>query len=147
MSEGVHLCITPELLHALTQMECGDTIVLVDRHFKAEATHDRILNSAGWPITTMMGEILARFDLDTAADAIVMMKPVVVEYLYLQTESRYMHVLHSHVPEACSPIRLDADEFVERVRKAFAIVMTGDIIPSSSIILRKGIDQTKGVRS
>ncbi len=138
MFRGVAHCVSPELWKVLAQMRDGDEIVLADAHFSGRAVYARVLRAHGLTVTTLLDGILPLFELDSNTDALVMMAAVPGEQTDPQTASRYLEVIHRHVPRANAPVRVDQFEFYERVRQAFAVVLTGETAAYGSLILRKG---------
>jgi len=138
MFRGLAHCVSPELVKVLGQMRAGDEIVFADTHFSGRAVYARVLRADGLVITTLLEGVLPLFELDSNADALVMMAAVPGEQTDPQTALRYMEVIHRHVPRASAPVRVDQFEFYERVRKAFAVVLTGETAAYGSLILRKG---------
>jgi len=131
-------CVSPELQRVLAQMRDGDEIVFADAHFASRAVYARVLRADELVITTLLDGILPLFELDANTDALVMMAALPGEQSDPQTAARYLEVIHRHVPRACAPVRVDQFEFYERVRKAFAVVLTGETAAYRSLILRKG---------
>lgn len=139
MFRGVAHCVSPELVKVLAHMRAGDEIVFADAHFASRAVYARVLRADGLVISTLLDGILPLFELDSNTDALVMMAAVPGEQTDPQTVLRYMEVIHRHEPRAPAPVRVDQFEFYERVRKAFAVVVTGETAAYGSLILRKGV--------
>jgi len=123
----------------LAQMRDGDEIVFADAHFAGRAVYARVLRADELVITTLLDGILPLFELDANTDALVMMAALPGEQSDPQTAACYLEVIHRHVPRASAPVRVDQFEFYERVRKAFAVVLTGETAAYGSLILRKGV--------
>jgi L-fucose mutarotase len=136
---GIAPCISPELLKILAEMGHGDEIVLADAHFPGHTMGQRVLRADGLSVATLLDGILPLFDLDTYADPLVMMEAVSGDRLDPAVEEEYLRVVHRHVPEARSPVRVDRFAFYERARTAFAVVMTGETRKYGNLLLKKGV--------
>jgi L-fucose mutarotase len=143
MLKGIALCISPDLLKVLAEMGHGDEIVLADVHFPGHSMGRRVLRADGLSVTTLLDGILPLFELDTYAEALVMMAPVAGDMLDPSVEEQYLQVVHRHAPEAKPPLRIDRLAFYERARGAFAVVMTGETRQYGNLMLKKGVTIVK----
>jgi L-fucose mutarotase len=50
-----------------------------------------------------------------------------------------MQVIRKHVPAAPDPERIDRYAFYERAKRAFAIIITGEVRKYGNLILKKGV--------
>lgn len=139
MLKGIAPCISPELLKVLAEMGHGDEIVLADAHFPGHTVNPKVLRADGLSITGLLEGILPLFELDSYADPLVMMSAVDGDQLDPAVEEKYMKAVHSHVPAAAAPVRIDRFAFYERAEKAFAVVMTGETAKYGNILLKKGV--------
>jgi L-fucose mutarotase len=139
MLKGIAPCISPELLKVLAEMGHGDEIVLADAHFPGHSVNARALRADGVGIAELLDGILPLFELDSYATPLVMMAPVAGDKLDSSVERNYLKAIHSHVPKAKAPERIDRFAFYDRARNAFAVVMTGETAKYGNILLKKGV--------
>lgn len=142
MLKGIAPCISPELLKTLAEMGHGDEIVLADAHFPGHSTNGRVLRADGIRIATLLDGILPLFELDAYAPPLAMMAAVPGDQLDPGVEGGYLTVIRRHQPDAKAPERLERFAFYERARKAFAVVMTGELAKYGNLILKKGVTPT-----
>jgi L-fucose mutarotase len=141
--KGIDPLLTPELLKTLAEMGHDDALVLVDANFTA------IRLAGSKPIIRLAGASMAR-----AMKAVVSVLPLVADeshpVAYMQvsgTEQNYRSALQREVlalvePQFFAGQTAEAVErfaFYERVRNAFAIVVTAELQPYANFLLRKGV--------
>jgi L-fucose mutarotase len=136
---GIASCISPDLLAVLHRMGHGDEIVFADAHFPGHTIGPQVLRADGIAIPQLLDGILRLVELDSYATPLVMMDAVAGDTLDSSVERDYMQVIRKHVPAAQVPERIDRHAFYERARKAFAIVITGEIRKYGNLILKKGV--------
>jgi len=140
MLKGISPLIGPELLAVLHRMGHGVEIVLADAHFPGESCGQRVVRADGLRIADLLDAILPLFALDTSGDSpAVMMAPDQGDILDPAVEASYRAATLKHCPGIPPIVRNDRFAFYERVRKAFAVVMTGETAAYGNIILRKGV--------
>jgi len=140
MLKGISPLLSPELLAVLARMGHGDEIVLADAHFPGETIGKRVVRADGLGIADLLDAILPLFELDTYADApLVMMAPVPGDALDSSVEDAYRAAIDRHAPDAPPIARVERFAFYERAREAFAVVMTGETAKYGNIILTKGV--------
>ena len=139
MLKGIHPCISPELLKVLAEMGHGDELLLADAHFPGHAMNARVLRADGVGVATLLHGILPLFELDAYAPPLIMMAAVPGDKLDPAVEASYLSAIHSHVPQARPPERVERFAFYERARKAFAVMMTGETAKYGNLILKKGV--------
>lgn len=144
MLKGIDPLLTPELLRVLAEMGHGDEIVVADANFTAASL------GQGKPLIALPGAGVQR-----AAEALLSLLPldaaVARPVAYMQvgdTPHGYRSALQRAVIASleargwassaqCEPIERFA--FYERVRRAFAIVQTGELQPYANFIFKKGV--------
>ncbi len=143
MLRGIDPLLTPDLLKVLAEMGHDDAIVLADANFTAMSL------GQGKPVFRMPGIGMPR-----AMSAVVSLLPLAedVPYpvAYMQvggTQAPYQSALQRETigvlnTEGVSTDRCEGVErfaFYDRVRRAYAIVVTGEPQPWGNFILRKGV--------
>ena len=125
--------MTPELMKILMEMGHSDELVLIDAHYPGYSNAKRYYNAAGITIPQLLDAILYFLPLETElfADKPDSMDPGLM--------SEIEGVFNKNIPDFRGIEKLDRMDFVERSRKAFAIVATGETRKYSNIILIKGL--------
>ena len=143
MLKGIDPLISPELIKLLMEMGHDDALVLADANFTANSL------GAGKPVLRLPGVGMAR-----VMQALLPLLPLEAEVehpvAFMQvsgTEPPSLSGLQREVlalvqPElqphqSAEPVERFA--FYERVRSAYAIVVTGELQPFGNFILRKGV--------
>jgi L-fucose mutarotase len=141
MLKGISPVISPDLLKVLAEMGHGDEIVFSDAHFPAH-TFGRegalVLRADGIPCDALLAGVRALFELDAYATPVVMMAAVPGDTLDPAVEKAYRDALgYDGVIE-----QMERFAFYERAKKAYAIVLTGEVRKYGNILLKKGVTPT-----
>lgn len=137
---GISPVISPELLDTLFRMGHGDEIVLADAFFPGDSCNSRVIRADGIPVPALLDGILALINLDHHVPApLFMMRPSGGDKLDPAVEASFRAVVDKHWPATPAIERLDRQDFYERTRKAYAVVMTGETATYGNIILKKGV--------
>jgi L-fucose mutarotase len=141
--KGIDPILTPELLKVMAEMGHGDALVLADANFTAMSL------GAGKPVIRLPGVTMVR-----AVQAVLSLLPLAedIEHpvLYMQvggTQAPYRSALQRDVlaslagalAPSTSPAGVERYAFYERVKAAYAIVVTGERQPWANFILHKGV--------
>lgn len=143
MLKGIDPLLSPELLKLLAEMGHDDAIVLADANFTAMSL------GAGKPVLRLPGVGMARC-LQAVSSVLPLAADVPHPVAYMQvcgSESGYRSALQREAlavlaAEGLQDSQAEAVErfaFYERVKKAYAIVVTGERQPWANFILRKGV--------
>jgi L-fucose mutarotase len=137
---GIDPVISPALLDALFRMGHGDEIVLADAFFPGDSFNFRVIRADGIRIPALLDGILQLINLDSyVPHPVVMMTPVQGDALDEEVEKSYRAVINKRWPGTPAVERVERFAFYERVKKAFAVVMTGETVKYGNIILKKGV--------
>jgi L-fucose mutarotase len=80
------------------------------------------------------------FELDAyVACPVLMMEAVKGDELDPLVEETYMSVIHKTNPQLTRIERLERFSFYDRARKAYCVLITGELSKYGNIILRKGV--------
>ena len=140
MLKGIDPIISPDLLKIMAEMGHGDELVLADAHFPGNTfCPQNVLRGDGLQIPDLLAGMLPLFELDSYDDPLIMMAAVEGDELDPQVEADYMAAIRQAVPGAAAPIRIDRFAFYDRVKTAYACVMTGTTAKYGNIILKKGV--------
>jgi L-fucose mutarotase len=144
MLKGIDPLLTPELLKLLCEMGHGDEVVLVDANFTAVSlgAGKPVLRLAGVSMARACEAVLSVFPLDEAV-------PQPVAYMQVSgTAEGYRSALQREVVDSlvarghadnaqCEAVERFA--FYDRVRRAYAIVQTGELQPFANFLFKKGV--------
>ena len=144
MLKGIDPLLTPDLLKVLAQMGHGDELVVADANFTAASL------GMGKPVIALPAvgvqrvalAVLSLLPLDVAVP-----QPLACMHVCGRPEgwrSAFQRELVRSLGSAghAAPAQFEAVErfaFYERVRRAFAIVHTGELQPYANLILKKGV--------
>jgi L-fucose mutarotase len=118
----------------------GDEIILADAHFPGETFNPMVLRADGLKIADLPEAIQPLFELDAyVTHPFIMMAAVPDDTLDPTVEAGYVRSIFKTNPSVHSIERIDRYKFYERVRAAFAVVMTGETARYGNIILKKGV--------
>ena len=132
--------ISPELLDALFRMGHGDEIVLADAFFPGDSCNSRVIRADGIKVTALLDGILALMNLDSyVPHSVAMMAPAPGDTLDEEVEKAFRKVIDQHWPQTPAFEKVERFAFYERVKNAYAVVMTGETVKYGNIILKKGV--------
>ena len=137
---GIKPCIGPELLKTLAQMGHGDELVLADAYYPGHTMGKRCIRADGITIPQLLEGILPLITLDTfVKDSVVMMAPVEGDTADPEIEKNFMAIIKSFRTEAPDVTKISREEFYERAKNAYAVVMSSSCVKYGCIILKKGV--------
>jgi L-fucose mutarotase len=144
MLKGIDPLLTPELLKVLAEMGHGNEIVIADANFTAASL------AVGKPLIHLSGVGIAR-TVKAVMSVLPLDQDVSQPIAFMQVShqpSGWCSALQKHViselyddgyaeESQCEAIERFA--FYERVKQAYAIVLTGELQPYGNFILKKGV--------
>ena len=140
MLRGISPILSPDLLAVLCRMGHGDELVLADAHFPGETFNPRVVRADGLRIGALLDAILPVIVLDQyVPEALFMMAAVPGDSLDPAVEADYRSAIEKHVSPNPAIKRVERFAFYEQARKAFAVVMTGELAKYGNIIIKKGV--------
>jgi L-fucose mutarotase len=149
MLKGIDPLLSPDLLKVLAEMGHGDEIVIADANFTAASLAVEpsgrlkpLLHLPGADVEHTARAVLSLFPLDAFVD-----QPVAFMHVsgkpegFLSAQQRRVIGMieaggHASAGQ-CEAVERFA--FYDRVRKAYAIVLTGELQPYGNFILKKGV--------
>ena len=135
MLKGISPVVSPDLLKTLSEMGHGDEIVIADAHFPGHTFNSRVLRADGLDADQLLAGIIPLFELDAYATPVIMMEAVPGDTFDPSVEARYRKALgYDGIIE-----RVERFAFYERAKKAYAVVLSGEIAQYGNIILKKGV--------
>ena len=143
MLKGIDPLLSPDLLKLLAEMGHDDAIVLADANFTAMSL------GAGKPVLRLPGVGMARA-VQAVASVLPLADDVPCPVAFMQvggTEPPYLSglqrdtlaVLEGFGVSIAQLEPIERYAFYERVKTAYAIVVTGELQPWGNFILRKGV--------
>jgi len=143
MLKGIDPLLTPELLKLLAEMGHDDALVLADANFTAMSL------GAGKPVLRLPGASMERA-VRAVSSVLPLAADVAHPVAFMQvsgTEPPSLSALQREVLAVLNPLLLPDQQaepveryaFYDRVRQAYAIVVTGEMQPFGNFILRKGV--------
>jgi L-fucose mutarotase len=144
MLKGIDPLLTPDLLKVLAEMGHGDEIVIADANFTATTLGrgKTVIQVPGIGVLRMCEAVLSLLPLDAAVDCPVACMQVG------GTPDGYRSALQRQVQQRLAeagwavPQQVEAVErfaFYDRVRRAHAIVLTGELQPYANFVFKKGV--------
>ena len=137
MLKGIPAIISPELLKTLSEMGHGDEIVICDANCPAIRLVPRVLRADVENAAKLVDAILTLLPLDTYEQSAFLMQkvpgdeavPTVNWDEYKAAVAKVSDVTVEHVERFA---------FYDRMKTAYAAVITADTRPYGNIILKKG---------
>jgi L-fucose mutarotase len=148
MLKGIDPLLTPDLLKVLAEMGHGDEIVIADANFTAvtlaQGPHGGkpVIHLPGAGVERASQAVLSLLPLDTAvAQPVAFMQvsgapPGSLSALQRRMLAQLQRGGHAE-PAQCEAVERFA--FYERVRGAFAVVLTGELQPYGNFLFKKGV--------
>ena len=138
MLKGIPAIISPNLLKILSEMGHGDEIVICDANCPNMGMSNIRLRSDVRSAPELLEAILQLMPLDTYEKSVYMMKKVDGdECIPTENWDEYYRVIKKHTDE--SPEHIERFAFYERMKNAYAVVITADVRPYGNLIVKKGV--------
>lgn len=140
MLKTLNVLHTPELLHILASMGHGDEIALVDSNFPAVSMGQRLVRLDGATLADTLEACLQLMPLDNFVEAPALrMQQVHAPDEIPEVQQTCQEIIdraeNKHVPMT----GISREEFYERAKQAFAVLITGEQRPYGCILLKKGV--------
>jgi L-fucose mutarotase len=141
MLKNIPSLLSPDLLKTLRAMGHGDEIAIVDGNYPAEEHGRRVVRADGISATDMLDAILTVMPLDDFVDcAAFRPAPRGAGASDDQPIFRdFRTIIDRHEGNDKKLERLEAADFYQRVREAYAVVATTEARLYGNIILKKGV--------
>ena len=141
MLKNITPLLSPDMLKILSEMGCGDELVIADGNFPASAVARRLIRADSTTVNVMLDAVLSVFPLCAHSEAPI----ALLNYLEggnsadrrPDCEERLRYIVERHEGERVFHT-LDKASFTDRARRAYAVIATGDR-EICSIVLRKGL--------
>jgi L-fucose mutarotase len=143
MLKNIDPILTPDLLRVLRAMGHGDEIAIVDANYPSSSAGPQIVRLDGLDTTRVLDAVLSVMPLDEFVPEAAFYMQVVGDPTRIEpTTKDFASVIAKHESKA----KLGSIErfaFYDRVKGAFAIVVTGERRLYGNILLKKGIVRPK----
>ena len=133
MLKGISPIISPELLKIIAEMGHGDELVLADANFPGTSIGQKCVRCDGHGCAEVMRALLTLFPLA------VMQVPA---GMFPGDKAPIWEAFRAAADTDLPTAKFDMmahDAFMERAKKAFAVVQTGETALYGNIIIRKGV--------
>ena len=131
---------TPELLHTLASMGHGDDLVIVDAHFPAVSMAKRLIRLDGVGAPAALEACLRLIPLDTFVDDPALRMAVVEDPDQIpEVQQDFQKVIDREENKHWPLVKIERHAFYERAKKAYAIVVTGELRPYGCVLIKKGV--------
>lgn len=140
MLRNIDPLLSPELLYVLRAMGHGDSIVLADANFPAEALGPKCIRADGIDASTLLNAILSVMPVDTFVDyPFTCMQVVDNAEEVPEAVADFQRIIHDVADTPRTIQSIERFAFYERAKSAFAVVQTGERRLYGNIILTKGV--------
>lgn len=140
MLKGLDPILGPDLLATLRAMGHGDDIAIVDTNFPAAAMGRPVIRLDGLPATRVLDAVLSVLPLDDfVPEAAWRMEVVGDAGAEMPIFDEFRRVIVAREGASFRLASLERFAFYERVRKAFAVVVSGETRLYGNILLKKGV--------
>ena len=136
MLNGIPYVLSPDLFKYMMEMWHGDEIVFTDSNFPIHTLGQRVVRADGTDMKELLRAVLKFFPLDTYAQPVYLMEKVKGDNVETPIWEDYKEIIKPYTNAEIE--HMERFEFYERAKKAYAIVMTGEMAQYSNIILKKG---------
>ena len=139
MLKGIDPVLSPDLLHIMSSMGHGDTLVIADANFPAASVARRLCRLPGIPAARALEAVMSLLPLDTFVEQPVAVMQVVGDPMSVPAPVKDFQAVLTRMMERSIAFEVvERHAFYERARAAFAVVATGENRPYGNIIVTKG---------
>jgi L-fucose mutarotase len=139
MLKNINPLLGPQLLKILSEMGHGDEIAIVDANYPAQSSGNLLVRMEGVAATDVLNAVVSVLPLDqyvehSAFSMQVVDRPDEVPEIV----TAFQATVESYEPET-QWASVERFAFYEQVKKAYAIVSTGESRLYGNVILKKGV--------
>ncbi|WP_294644837.1 RbsD/FucU domain-containing protein [uncultured Aureimonas sp.] len=137
MLKNIDPLLNGQLLAILDDMGHGNEIVIADANFGAANVAQRLVDLPGTTATALVDAILSVFPLDDFVEdpMAVMQAPPETRPMY----DAFQASADKAEGRSITIAEIDPAEFVERTRRAYAVIASGERRLYGNVLLRKGV--------
>lgn len=137
MLRGIPSVISPEILFAFASMGHGDEIVIGDANFPGCSVNENCIRADGISGEQMLEAIVKIMPIGDYDKPCYIMEKVLGDSVETPIWDKYRKIVSPYTNQDF--VYLERDEFYERAKKAYAVIMTGERAQYANIILKKGV--------
>ncbi|GAB2026121.1 RbsD/FucU family protein [Lactovum odontotermitis] len=139
MLRGIPNIISPDLLKILMEMGHGDEILIADGNFPAASHAQRLVRADGHSVPEILTAVLQLFPVDSFVEKPVALMSVDEGMKKPEIWEKYEALIAEESSEEVQIEHMDHTEFMNRAKKCYVIVSSGETALFANIILRKGV--------
>jgi L-fucose mutarotase len=144
MLKGISKLWTGDLLKALCDMGHGDELVIADANFPAYTVGQRVISVPGVSATTLLKEIVKLFPLDHAVEHPAIVLDLIPEdiargYTKADIWDDFTEILQTEYGADKKLTPILRQDFYERSKKAYLVILTGEERLYGDLLLVKGV--------
>ena len=144
MLKSIDPILNPELLRILRAMGHGDEIAIVDANYPSASAGPELVRVDGVNTTRVLDAVLSIMPLDEFVPEAAFYMQVVGDPTKIEpTTVDFAKTIAKHEPKMKMG-SLERFAFYDRVKDAFAVVVTGETRLYGNILLKKGIIRPRG---
>jgi L-fucose mutarotase len=140
MLKNLDPILSPDLLAALRAMGHGDEIAIVDANYPSASSGRPLIRLDGLTTTRVLDAVLSVMPLDEFVPCAALRMQVVDDpTAEMPIFAEFRDLLARHEPRMARLDSIERFAFYERVKQAFAVIVTGERRLYGNILLKKGI--------
>ncbi len=140
MLRGIDPILSPDLLYALRAMGHGHAIAFVDANYPCDEGAAPIIRADGSSVTQVFDAVMTLMPLEARAeDAACCMIVDGDPSIELPVYGEFKSIAERHEDRPVALKKISTDDFKERTRRAYAVVVTGERRLYANIIVTKGV--------
>ena len=140
MLKSIDPALTADLLWALAAMGHGDTLAVVDANYPAHALHSRVITLAGVDMARAISAIGSLLPVDAfVTPAVFGMVPDAEPTRSIDSHASVARILTAAEERPIEVAPLERTEFYAQAKKAFAVVLTGELSSYACFLVTKGV--------
>ena len=131
---------TPELLHTLAAMGHGDELAIVDCHYPAVSTSQRLVRLDGADLPDVVAACLQLMPLDTFVPDPALRMEMADDPGRIPEVQALCQPIIDRAEGRSVPLKgIERHAFYERARHAFATIATGEVRTYGCLLFKKGV--------
>lgn len=139
MLKSIPPILGPDLLYILRAMGHGDEIAIVDANYPGDSAGPELVRADGNSATEMLDAVLTLMPLDSFVEENAICMQVMGDANErLPVMDEFAAIISRHEPEM-HLASMERFAFYDRVKKAYALIQTGERRLYGNILLKKGI--------
>ncbi|MCP3675345.1 MAG: ribose ABC transporter [Gammaproteobacteria bacterium] len=139
MLKNINPLLGPQLLKILREMGHGDEIAIVDANYPAQSSSSLLVRIEGMSATDVLSAVISVLPLDQYVEqSAFSMQVVDAPDEVPEVVTEFQFIVEQHEPNTKWKA-VERFTFYEQVKKAYAIISTGENRLYGNVILKKGV--------